>query len=247
MSKAGMLKKLYIKEMRCLAADIWITLGIILLLSMFVFMRSSLHALGYLVFPLMLMTGLAGLVPVISSFRILSGEWNSNTIYLTLSLPVKGEVILGSKLLALLTQYVIGTLAVGISGILLGLYMIPDFLEILKLNYNSIPWGFYISLYLLGLAFFGYVIGLSFFSQVLGHLFNRFKNLATALIFLASWWLFKKVGFFIARAFSVEKIFLLPPDNIWPNLFSWSFAIILLEALIIFGAAVVVYNRKIEL
>lgn len=246
MSKAGMLKNLYIKEMRCLAADIGVTLGIIVLLSIFVFTRELSH-LGYIAFWVMLMAGLAGLMPVISSFRILGGEWNNNTIYLTLSLPVKGDAVLGSKLLALLTQYVIGTLAVVLSGILLGFSFTPDFGELLKMNYSSIPWGVYFSLYLLGVAFFAYLASLAFLSQILGRMVSRFQNLATAFIFIGLWLVIKNLDFYIADILSLDKIFLLTPDKIWINIFSWSFTILFIQSLLIFTAAVIAYNRKIEL
>ncbi|SHG42267.1 hypothetical protein SAMN02745221_00165 [Thermosyntropha lipolytica DSM 11003] len=246
MSKVGMFKNLYQKEMRCLAVDIGVTLGIIILMTVFAFSRGSLGH-GYIVVPVFLMAGLAGFMPIISSFRIFSGEWNNNIIYLTLSLPVKGEMVLGSKMLAILTQYVLGTLLVALSGILLGFYMWPGFFQLLKLNYSYIPWGFYLSLYMLGIAFFTYLASLSFFSQILGRMVPRLQNLATFFIFLGLWWVIKKVDFYIAHILSLDKIFLLTPDKIWLNIFSWSFTILLIQGLLIFAAAVMVYNRKIEL
>lgn len=248
MTKAGMLKSLYIKEMRCLATDTGVTLGLVVLSSIFVFSRSGDAAsFGYIFFPVVLMGGLAMLMPVISSFRILNGEWQNNTIYLTLSLPVKGGMVLGSKLLALLTQYVVGTLAVGISGIFLGFHMMPDFGEMLKLGEKWLPWDFYVCIYLIGLAFLAYVISLSFLSQLIGSLFTRLKGGVTALVFVALWWLFKKVDMVIVDIFSLRGIGFLEPGQILINLFSWAFTIIAAEALIVFVLAVLVYNNKVEL
>jgi ABC-type transport system involved in multi-copper enzyme maturation permease subunit len=68
---------------------------------------------------LFLLLGLVGFLPLLSSFKLLSREWSHNTVYLVMSLPVSGAMILGSKMMVLLTQYIVGTLLIGLSGSLL--------------------------------------------------------------------------------------------------------------------------------
>ena len=78
--------------------------------------------------PAVALMGLAGFLPVITSFRILGREWGQNNIYLMMSLQVSGTMKLGSKLLVLLSEYLAGTLLVGTISSIAIIISFPDLL-----------------------------------------------------------------------------------------------------------------------
>ena len=109
---------LYGKEMRELRPEITIVLVSAAVICLTMYFRSG-NEREFLIVPLFLLMGLAAFLPFICSFKLLNREFSSNTIYFIMSLPVRGGMILSTKYLALLSQYLIGTLAVATSGILL--------------------------------------------------------------------------------------------------------------------------------
>ncbi|MBO8159792.1 hypothetical protein [Thermosyntropha sp.] len=242
-NKLSVLVNLYKKEMRQLSLDIAFTLGAVLV-SVIIIITSDKSPAAVL--PFIMVAGLAGLIPVVSSIRILSGEWNNNTIYLMLSLPIKGQMVLGAKLLALITHYIIGTGTVIISSILLMFFWIPDFTAIITSRFGYVPWDWFLGVYILTVALFVFIASLSFLAQVLGHLFSRFTGWAITIIFIFLWWLISKFNHWMGNFFSVWQ-FDFEPAMTAANLLSWSIFGTLVEALIVFAIAVIVYNRKIEI
>ncbi|HBQ26772.1 MAG TPA: hypothetical protein DD791_10305, partial [Syntrophomonas sp.] len=77
--------KLYSKEMRELRPEILVVLIATLVLNLFFYFKAQ-ELPAMVIVPSMMMLGLAGFLPFISSFKLLGREWNSNTIYLLLSL-----------------------------------------------------------------------------------------------------------------------------------------------------------------
>jgi hypothetical protein len=251
--------KLYSKEMRELRPEILVVLIATLVLDLLFYFKARQFP-AMIIGPSIMILGLAAFLPFISSFKLLGREWNSNTIYLLLSLPAKGGSILGSKLLALLTQYLIGTVVVTAGGIILVFLLFPEpgLAETLRQACAS---GIDIRLqtiissgalfYLMSIVGMAYVIAISFFSQLLGKLVRRFSGLVTAIIFIATFWLMNKLMTPLWQQ-------LWNYNQLHMNQYNFSVAalnqlvgmntlIVLAGTVIVFIAAVLVYNHKIEL
>lgn len=248
--------KLYTKEMWELRPEIFIVLAATLVIDILLYFKAQ-EFPALAVAPLMMILGLAAFLPFISSFKLLGREWNFNTVYLLLSLPVRGGSILGSKLLALLSQYIIGTVVVSAGGVILAFLLFPEpgLLETLRtLGIDTriqtmLSSGFLF--FLMTLAGMAYVICISFFSQLLGRLVKRFSSLVTAVVFVATFWL-------MGKAMNPLWQQLENYNQVHLNQYNFSLAalnqvlgistlIMLAGAAIVFIAAVLVYNHKIEL
>jgi ABC-type transport system involved in multi-copper enzyme maturation permease subunit len=251
--------KLYSKEMRELRPEILVVLIATLVLNLFFYFKAQ-ELPAMVIVPSMMMLGLAGFLPFISSFKLLGREWNSNTIYLLLSLPVKGGNILGSKLLALLTQYLIGTVVVTTGGVILTFLLFPEpgLAETLRqvqasgidtrLQTIISSGGLFYLMSLVGMA---YIIAISFFSQLLGKLVTRFSGLITAIVFIATFWLMNKLMTPIWQQLGNYNQLHMSQFNFsiaaFNQLVGMNTLIMLAGTAIVFVAAVLVYNHKIEL
>lgn len=179
-SKLKMFGQLYLRDMRELAGEIVLVLAVIIILDGLCFFRCA--SAGAVIAPAFMTLGLAAFLPMISSFKLLKREWSGNTIYLIMSLPVSGTMVLGSKLAALLTQYIIGTLAAGITGLYLLIQMVPPFKAVMLnqpvlITRAEILFGF-------SLLFLALLIATSFLSQLVGSLVPRFAKLTTVIMFV---------------------------------------------------------------
>ncbi len=251
--------KLYSKEMRELRPEILVVLIATLVLDLLFYIKARQFP-AVIIGPSIMILGLAALLPFISSFKLLGREWNSNTIYLLLSLPVKGGNVLGSKLLALLTQYLFGTIIVTAGSIILAFLLFPEpgLVETLRQAQSAgidtrlqtiISSG--TLFYLMSLVGMAYVIAISFFSQLLGKLVTRFSGPITAIVFIATFWLMGKlmtplwqqVGNY-AQPHMNQSNFSIAAFN---QLVGMNTLIMLAGTVIVFIAAVLVYNHKIEL
>jgi len=261
MQNSGVKKffKLYAKEMWELRPEIFIVLAATLVLDIVFYFKGQEHPV-LVAGPFMMILGLAVLLPFISSFKLLGREWNLNTVYLLFSLPVKGASILGSKLLALLSQYVINTLVVCVGGVILAFLLFPEpgLIASLK-DIQTMGIDTRISTlllvgilsFLMSMAGMAYVITISFFSQLLGKLVRRFSGPVTAIVFVATFWLmgkamtpmWQKLGEYSNMHIS-EYNFSVAALN---QLIGMNTLIILFGTLVVFIAAVLVYNHKIEL
>lgn len=251
--------KLYAKEMRELRSETVILLLAAIVGDIYLYYKAQ-ELPAIVIGPSMMILGLAVLLPFISSFKLLGREWNSNTVYLLLSLPVKGGSILGSKLLALLTQYIIGTLVVAGAGIILAALLFPEpgLAETLRqaqaLGIDTRIQTMLSSgllFFLMSLAGMAYVICISFFSQLLGKLVRRFSGSVTAIVFIATFWLMGKVMTPIwqqvgnySQLHMNQYNFSITALN---QLVGINTLIMLAGTVIVFLAAVLVYNHKIEL
>lgn len=228
---------LYYKQMREMAPEMLIIGGASVLISLVVYLKlGSVHMAVFMA--MMMVMGLACFLPIVSSFR-LGQEWNNHTIYLMMSLPVGGGMILGSRLAALLTQYVVGTLIVGICGVLLAVQLAPELYDYLDLILPYLDIG--VLLYLCTVAWMGYLISVSFFSQIIGKLVSRFSGLVTIVTFFATLWLSMKMMGLMLGERAVEA-----PD-ITAQIFWILLGVITLVAAIILGLSIWVYNRRVEL
>lgn len=228
---------LYKKQMREMAPEMIIIGGAAVLVSLVLYLKLGSVRIAVLMAMMMVM-GLACFLPIVSSFR-LGQEWNNHTIYLMMSLPVGGGMILGSRLAALLTQYVFGTLIVGICGLLLAGELAPELYDNLDL---ILPYlDIVVLFYLCTVAWIGYLISVSFFSQIIGKLVSRFSGLVTIVTFFATLWLSVKMMGLMLGQRTIEA-----PD-VTAQIFWLLLGVITLVAAVIFALSTWVYNRRVEL
>lgn len=240
-SKFKMFMKLYEKEMRELRLEILLTIFAIIGASILTYVWGAEQKWTFL--PLFLTAGLATFLPVVTASKIFIKEFNHNTIYLMMSLPVGGGMILGSKLAATVTQYLIGTIVFMLSAGLLTLSLFPVELDVIIKGIGSIPWGLFISLYFLTVAFGIYLVAIIFFSQIVARLVNRFQGVVTTVILAGTLWITLKFmdALIIQRDYNVRALFMPPDPFIYTSLF------LIAAAFIIGVITVYIYNRRIEL
>lgn len=258
-SKVKMLGKLYVKDLHEIIPEIIIVLVGILLLNAWFYLRTP-DLAPVVVGPLFLLLGLAGFLPVVSSFKLLSREWANNTVYLIMSLPVSGAMVMGSKILVLLTQYIVGTGLVGLSGYLFWVNGISQFFvgNPMAEMMQHMEWvQYFLASYLAGLAFIFFICCNSFFSQVVGKLSRKLSGLITLAVFIAMLIVPGKILNWILDATGIADQYLSPlamrymtgsdPGSAMLTALNFSSLGQFLFALLIFILAVVLYNKKLEL
>lgn len=233
-----MFAALYKKQMRETLPEIVVVAAVTVFVGLVVFFKAG-SLLPAIAAAMAMVLGLASFLPLISSLR-LGQEWNNNTIYMMMSLPVGGGMILGSRLTALLTQYIAGTLIVGIVGMLLALGLFPDdFVYYLKL---SMPyWDEAFLVYLLTVMILAYLISISFFSQIIGKLVSRFSGLVTLVTFFGTLWLSGKVMSLMGSQV------VLGPQDLSALVLAEMVGQITVVSAVILALAMVIYNRRVEL
>ncbi|MGE5396161.1 MAG: hypothetical protein ACM3MK_01350 [Chitinophagales bacterium] len=242
---------LYKKEMREVVPEILVVAGMsVLILILMVTIDSRFTPI--LIMPLISLMGLTIFLPVVSSFKMISREWTTNSIYLTLSLPVKGASVLGSKLSALLTVALIGMVITSVTGLIMGLSFASDIGEVYRQLAARITPEQRVELlkgaimiFFIIFAIIAYIINISFFSQVTGRLVKRGAGLLTAFVFIVTLWIMGKVMATIWQGLSQVQMV----DNLTPplQLMGINLAVVLLMAVIAFVAAILVYDHRVEL
>lgn len=243
-SKLEMFKSLYVKDLREARVEVLIVAIAAIVSILWIYAKTEGDSRMIIMLPAVALTGLAGLLPIITSFRLLGREWGHNTIYLMMSLPISGTMLLGSKLLVLLTEYLAGTLLVGTISSIAIIISFPDLLPELSRQADLILiTKILISLYAASIAGIVFLFSCSFLSQLCGKLFSRGSGLITLVVFV---------------------LLLIGSGNLSPEL-GWSFhypasdiasqisliwiyvGITLAFALLLLAASVWIWDRKIEL
>lgn len=253
-SKLKMFTKLYLKDLHEVTVEILIVvIGVALVTAGF--LLSSDQKAPLLIFPLILLLGLAGFLPLISSFKLLSREWSQNTVYLVMSLPVSGAMILGAKMAVLLTQYIGGTLLITLSSYLLYVTKLSQFLtpqqQGLMMLYNH-PQLFQslLAFYVSGLVFLTFLCCTSFFSQIAGKLSAKFSGLVTAVTFIITLILSGKILDALGTGSNELYHMMIQISGDTANYISnmnMSSLSYLVLAILLFILAAVIYDRKLEL
>lgn len=254
-SKIKMLGSLYSKDLHEILPEIIIVLAGILLINGWFYLGSPEPA-PVVMGPLFLLLGLAAFLPIVSSFKLLSREWSNNTVYLIMSLPVSGAMVMGAKMLVLITQYIAGTLLVGVSGYFFWINGVSQYVMgqpmggLLK---NPEMVKYLAAFYLASLVFIIFMCSSSFFSQVVGKLSRKFSGLITVVVLFAVLTLPGK----ILAWTGIEQNCLTPmslrfmdgANNSSAFLHAVNIATLsqFLFALLIFIAAVILYDKKLEL
>ncbi|NLW90261.1 MAG: hypothetical protein GXY34_01480 [Syntrophomonadaceae bacterium] len=249
---------LYSKELRELRPEIVIVVAAAVLICVTMFVKSGTSERDLLVLPIVLLMGLAGFLPFVATFKLLGREWSSNTIYLIMSLPASGELILGAKLAALISQYLLGTLVVIASAVV---WLYPHLPELVR-SLNSmtgidmqlaqfIP-GIAIA-YLLSLTWLFYLISASFLSQLISKLFTRFNGaitlIAFVIILMLGSWLMEISRSFINTSSSINIVGTDVVSGLQQAILFMGInsAIYFIAAGLIMMISILVYNYRIEL
>lgn len=251
-NRLKMFGKLYTKDLHEVTMEILIVvIGVVLVTAGFL-LNSDTPSPVY-IFPLLLLLGLAGFLPLLSSFKLLYREWSQNTVYLIMSLPVSGAMMLGAKLAVLMTQYIIGTAMITLSAYLLyttNLYQYFNaFLPQLG-NYDLVH--NLLNVYVAGLVFLLFLCCNSFFSQVTGRLSRRFSGLITAATFIVTLIVSDGILDMIKNSnltgdIKTAQIFGAAASFSANSVMSSSSLGYLLLAVVLFVLAAVIYDRKLEL
>ncbi|MGI6435679.1 MAG: ABC transporter permease [Syntrophomonadaceae bacterium] len=257
-NRFNMFAALYGKEMRELLAEITIVVLLAIVVNVVLFFRLDQSPFRYVLFvPNMMLFGLACFLPFISSFKLIYREWRSNTIYMLLSLPVKGASVLGAKLAALLTQYVIGSLAVMGTCLLLVLALMgPEFSQGLQelcresgLSTSQLL-GEGLLLYMLSIAVLIYLVSISFGSQMVGKLVRRYSGLLTIVVFIALYSTMQKlIGLFwnqVDLHFNIGHAYSMSIGVINQYL-GLALLSLLSASALLYAGTIWIYNRRIEL
>ncbi len=243
-SKFKMFKSLYLKDLREVRTEILVVAAVAIILISWAYLKTEGSARGIIVAPMAFALGLAGFLPVITSFRLLGKEWSNNTIYMMMSLPVSGSMMLGSKLAVLLTEYLAGTLIVLFAG---GIALLTSFPDIWK-EFMSDPYYLKLAIAVYGASLAGifFIFCNSFLSQVTGKLFKKASGLISFLVFLGV--------FIIAAKLMPDTNILLTQSQVMVSCSMQEMGAILIKAAIdllfaavLFAGAVVIWERRIEL
>lgn len=251
-NKLKMLGQLYMKDLHEVIPEIMIVLvGVVLVTASFM-LRSEPSPV--LIVPLILLFGLAGLLPLVASFKLLSREWANNTVYLIMSLPVSGTMVLGAKMLVLISQYVGGTLLIGMSGYLFYIKGLDQFFSPQQpghmLLQNPELFQYMLACYFSGLVFLIFLCCTSFLSQVVGKMSRKFSGLITTgafiTILIISGKIFDVLGMVSISGNAMSLRMMVNANSLINDLNVSSLSHLLL-AIIIFILAVIIYDRKLEL
>ncbi|AOY77143.1 ABC transporter permease [Clostridium formicaceticum] len=205
---------------------------------------------------------LAIFIILLGTFSSVRREWNNNTIYLIMSLPVDGKRIFFSKLLTVMTQLIVlgGTSA--LMGILFSLYFLGSEFILEAFGFLSNYQLFEVLLKVITLSFLTVIqmIIFAFFSTMIGYLFKKFSGVITFVTFIMTNILAGKIMALVNNAITpIENQF----DHILMNpspgsqimasgILSSEFfvmqvvAIFLISAVFFFFAAAL-YDKKVEL
>lgn len=152
--------------------------------------------------------GIAAFIPFIESFKLLWDEWKHNTVYLIMSLPVSGTMVLLSKLAVIITQYVALSLFSAVCFLLLA-HATPAW-EVMwsfirsAITDQSLPLKFAALFYASTVAGMIYTAALAFLSSVVGKLAKKLSGLASLGTFLIAGYVCSRASDLISRG--LEKI-----------------------------------------
>lgn len=254
-----MFKKLYIKEMQDIKQELLVIIALALACNIGLLLWPN-SIVGFL-FLLSIMS--SGIVPIISSVKSLSNDWNNNTIYLLKSLPVKGSMVLLAKIMALLSEFFIGTVAVFILMVLSSLIRViietpisfsemwNQFITGIGAANSQMFFKVMFLVYIAVLAGFVYLVSMIILSQMIARIKGKYMRLISYISFISLAYIGGKVGGYIMSNLPwTQYLQFAPPEQIPANLISVFLSaiiiIILLSALMIIGAGTI-YDKKVEL
>ncbi len=262
---------MYKKDVMNLRTESLLMLAFVFGLNAYVYYQvitsdSPLGASGYGVLSSMVVFG-ALFIVFIRAFSLVSSEWKDHTLHMIMPLPIGGNTIFLSKLLAILTQTaVVGGISFALTlGVL---YMILELENIQQIfNFLAMDSGSLLSSNLteiLKVAIYGFLtfarlIVIVFFSSVVGRMFTKMSGFITFVVFMLSNILLGQIIRLLDQAVNFEEssrvmllgepgggmtgsmTFMSTPELIFGML------ITLGSAMIFFFATTYLYDQKVEL
>ncbi|MCC5909049.1 MAG: ABC transporter permease [Clostridiaceae bacterium] len=248
-ANGSMLSTLYKKDIMSMKLEnIIMLVGILLGHLYFAYKASTGWHPGTIPFTSSTIFSIVLFVILLGTFSSIRREWNNNTIYLIMSLPVGGKTIFLSKLLTILTQLVVfGGLSV-LLGILSSLHFLGSDLLVEGLGFISKYQLIQELLKFVTLLFIGVIqiIFVAFFSSIVGSLFKRFSGFITFAIFVIS-------NVIIGRIYTeMLKLFMhlhieSTRQSISSEFFLAQVGLMLVISIIFFFLTSAVYDKKVEL
>ena len=179
---------LYKKELVSARVFLLIFTGAILLWQLFLVSKRNIWPSEALVALSWLPLAVLPLWVMWNAFNSFRHEWNGNTIYLLLSLPLQGWKISLAKLLAVLSEFTFYTLIIIFGNLIffkpeLSLIVKELPIEITLSNIISLGVKVYALLYWFPIATLGVLIQ---FASLAGRLVERFQGLLSAWVFFLS-------------------------------------------------------------
>ena len=262
---------MYKKDVMNLKTESIFMLAFVLGINAFVYYQvltseSTFGASGYGVLSSMVVFGALFLV-FIRSFSLVSSEWKDNTLHMIMPLPIGGNTIFFSKLLAILTQtFVVGSISLGLT--LGAVYMILELEDIQQIfNFLAMDSGSVLSsniMEILKMAGYGFIsfaslIIIVFFSSVVGRMFTKFSGFITFVVFILSNVLLAQITRLIDSYVNFEQgsrvmilgepggqvsgtmTFMGTPELIFGIIFT------LITSLIFFFATTYLYDQKVDI
>ncbi|HCF70615.1 MAG TPA: hypothetical protein DER33_03320 [Syntrophomonas sp.] len=252
-SKWKMFGQLYRKDMHQVLPELLLVIILSVAMNLAILLGSGIMT-QLLIGPTFMLFGLAVLLPLISSFKTFRQEWNNKTVYLLMSLPVSGGMIMGSRLLALVTQFVTGTIVVGVGALLATYHIIPkeliDMSALHSLLSNAAAYKYLAVVSLSGLAYMLFLFCNSLFSQIVGRISRKLSGWITLGAFIAVIWGSQKVLELIgigqfSGTLSENNAEVIFQNIVMPAFTSYTIGY-LIFALLLFVGSVIIYDRRLE-
>ncbi len=241
-SKGKMFATLYKKDISLGKNETLLIMGFLVVANLFLYYKAqtswpSQAAMG-------LSSALLVFIPLsifFKAFTSISSEWKENTVYLMMSLPVSGNMIFLSKLLALLTQLLFLTLvALPFTGTFIFKYglNIQDLEYALSMIDAEIV-RVIVQVFILAFTTFTLSLIIVFFSTLVGRMFRRYSGLISFVIFLVINYVIGE----ITNLFPIGEEFQLVSTTD----FLMSQGFVLGITVIMFFLTTALYDKKIEL
>jgi len=208
-NKGRMFARLYLKDLQDIKMESAIFMVSIAIWNLFLYLKYLSNwpyelSLGFSAIAF----GIAAFIPFVESFKLLWDEWKHNTVYLIMSLPVSGTMVLLSKLAVIVTQYMALSLFSTACFLLLA-YATPaweagwSFIRSVITD-QSLPIKFAMLFYASSVLGIMYTAALAFLSSVVGKLARKHSGLASFGTFLIAGYVCSKASDLISRG--LEKL-----------------------------------------
>lgn len=243
------LRNLFVKELRSIFPLYVIFAAVVVLLDFFIlYKRASLDNDVVFAITLFLPFFLASAIAIGMGYHQLHVEWKTNSIYLLLSLPIRGWKVLTVKLAAVLSLLIATLLWIVISfalillrvnwGELFGSGDFPALLpSLLNITFNSF-W-----LYVLMVMLLLVVIQFTF---LCGQLVTKFKWLVMVAAFLGMLWLVLRISPLLSNLLIwTPEIFIGGKDGA-VYLHSGPFIVLLLMSIGLMGLNGLIFEKEVE-
>lgn len=245
------LRNLFVKELRSVFPLYGIFAAAVVLLDFFIlYKRASLDNEIIFALSLFLPFLLASTIAIGTGYNQLHVEWKTNSIYLLLSLPIRGWKVLAVKLAAVLSLLIVTLLWIVISFALIllrvnwgELFEIGDFLAALPTLLNMTINSFW--LYVLMVMLLLVVIQFTF---LCGQLVTKLKWLVMVGAFLGTLWLVLRISPLLSNLLLwwTPEIFFGGKDADVVYLHSGPFIVLLLISIGLMGLNGLIFEKEVE-